>query len=101
MRNFTLRQKATIFVGLLGITFNTLGLMSAQQPLSFLAVFLGRLAAALFAWDVGGFRWWICSPIVITTVNVFINSTELIFVEYLVQSLMYQFTAYQVFKNNA
>lgn len=92
-------QKLTIAVGCLGITLNILGLGLSNETFNYSAVFIGRLAALLFAICIGGVRPYFFIPITISAVNAFHQSPTLIFLEYLTQSIVYQVSAFALFRN--
>lgn len=90
-------EKCTIGVGCIGISLNILGLLFSNDALNFSSVFLGHLAALLFTIAIDTNRAHYYFPLIVSLTNIFINSQELLFVELLSQSIVYQISAYKLF----
>lgn len=91
-------EKATITVGCVSITMNTIGVLLSNQTLNYGSLFLGRIAALLFSIAIDKNRSYYYLPISISLINGFLQSQTLLFVELLFQSIVYQFSAYNLFK---
>ena len=90
---FTKIQLASIAIGTTGVVLNISGLATGNQELNYIAVFIGRLSAAVYLTAIDKFRFWSLIPLCFSIANTYYNLPQLLFMEYLSQSIIYQIMA--------
>lgn len=90
-------QLLIIIAGCSGICINSLGLFIDNVMLSYIAIFIGRLTAVMYLSEVDKVRFMYFIPLGLSGVNAFVNVEQLIFLENLFQSAVYQIAAYKLF----
>lgn len=92
-------EKITLVVGCTSVLSNIVGLSFKIKFFNYLALLLGRMAALTFIIAVDKIQWYYFLPITLTLINTFVNAEELLFLEYGIQSVIYQISSYKVFTN--
>ena len=92
-------QKIVLFVGCSGVFLNAAGLVVDQDFLSYLAIFIGRTAALLYIIEVDKLRPYYLIPLTLSGINAIVNVEQLLFAEYLTQSIIYQIAAFRLFSS--
>ena len=91
-------QFTSILVGTTGVLLNTTGLLTGVERFNFFGVFFGRTSAAVYLCALDKFRWWSFIPLGFTIVNLYYNSQQILFMEFLSQSVIYQIVALITFR---
>lgn len=95
----TLNQKLIILIGCLGITINFVGIVTETLWLNLLGILIQRLSGALYNAEIGKLKLWVTIiPFIFGILSVIFNSITFTFAELMSASIMYQITAYQLFK---
>ena len=101
LSNWQKLEKLTLILGILGVILNAVALITLDSSIGYVAIFLGRLAAFTYASAVDKVRWYYSLPLGFSAMNTTVNSEMLIFLEVMVQGIIYQIIAWRVFEERA
>jgi len=88
---------ASVGLGVTGIVLNMTGLLLSFPRLNFVAVLIGRFAGIAYITAIDRFRPLALVPMGVAVINSFMGMQELIFLEMLLQSIIYQYMAILTF----
>lgn len=94
MTNF---QKLIILVGSSGVLLNIVGLLLDSSSFNYASIFVGRVAALLYIMEVDKFRLVYLLPLTLSGINAIVNLEQILFAEFLSQSIIYQIASFQLF----
>lgn len=90
-------QRLIILVGCSGVLLNVFGLILDSSYLNYFSIFIGRLAALLYVVEIDKFRYVYLIPLTLSGINAIVNIEQILFAEFLSQSLIYQIACFQLF----
>lgn len=97
MTNF---QKLIILVGSFGVLLNIFGLLLDSSYFNYASIFIGRVAALLYIMEVDKFRFVYLVPLTLSGINAIFNLEQILFAEFLSQSIIYQIASFQLFTSS-